>query len=911
MQKHILAFLLLIPFLSSAQPITSYPYSEDFESGPGGWSSASSNFVDSWILGTPNYNVIDQAAPGGSVSWFTDTTDYETSEYSHVISPEFDFSGLNYPIISFDIWWDLVTDVDGAVFQSSTNGGGSWENVGHHDDNEAIGTNWYNHAFLSEGFPPTGAGLQQISHWSGDSTLGSQGWVNASHFLEGLGGESSVMFRFAWANRNGNANRPANNAAFDNVEIVEGPAVDLSVTALEQAGPCGGGYSGTALVTVSNLGAGNATFASFQDSLGTPFSITQITIPAFGTMQIPLELPLQNPGDTIIHVGVNHPSDQNTTNNFMTGSFNCNVINGQNHCNDFENNSVGTWFVDPEGINSSWNLGGNASNSTINTPNSGVKFWGTTGPGGGYNPDEQSSIVSPFFDFSNLQNTDVSIQLWTDLETDYDGGVLQYSLDGGSTWFNVGSQGTGTNWFNSGTLSGGGAGGQNAANWNGATAGWVNATNVTPMLDGATNVLFRVSIGADDLFQDGGIGVDDFCTAGEEEAVADTFNIVINEVKGHAFGDTAYTVELLNKESVDINLDGYKLQIYDDSVSEFENLTGTISSMGYMVIAIDVGNATMTHNRITINNAAGLVLDGLSLNYGGGMDLLPTEGSFDEELDMDYYRSVSRIPNGQDTDDNAADFKLVCPTLGSANMDDQLSCGPPEILINEIDALPGTSGYTVELFNKSPFEADLGGYIIQVYDGNSIVNETLSGTISGQGYKLVSINFANADISRNTINLFDSSENFLGQVTLNNAGATLNEQQGSFNELDLYVSESISRIPNGQNTFDNAVDFKLVCQTLGSENIDTTQDCQPASITEAHESGLMLHPNPAKNFIMLDLGNPMSFSIRLSDAMGRTSNITRTSGQGKIDISELIPGVYSIIATDTNGKSAIGRFIKQ
>lgn len=847
------------------------------------------------------------------MSWYVDTLNTGVNEQSHVVSPVLDFTNVPYPTMEIDVWWDLVDDSDGAVFQSSIDSGSTWQNVGHHDDDPAFAPNWFNHAFLSMGFPNGGAGSQNVSHWTGDGVAGSLGWVTAGHYLEGLGGQPDVRLRMAWINKTDNLNHPANGIAFDNIHIYNLPEVDLAILDVSQAGPCGGGYPGQALATVQNLGAGNATFGFFQDSLGTSYPITQTTLPGFGTTQILIELPLQNPGDTVVNVGVIHPNDQNPSNNFIAGSFNCNVISGLNHCNDFESDSIARWFVDPEGMNSAWGMGTNSGNQTINTPFSGSKFWGTTGPNGGYNPGEQSAIVSPFFDFSNLVNTGVSFQLWTDLETNYDGAVFQSSTDGGATWVNVGTQGSGSNWFNTGALSGGGAGGQNVANWNGATAGWVNAVNATPTLDGVAHILFRIVIGADDIFQDGGVGMDDFCTTAEEATASDTLNIVINEVKGYQLGDTAYTVELHNKESFDVSLDGYDLKIFNDTDTETHDLTGSISGDGFLLVHVLASGsiADIYHNYIWLENASNVLLDGLSLNSAGGPPLDPTEGSFDEELDGNLYRSISRIPNGQDTDDNAVDFKLVCPTLGSANMDDQLSCGPPEILINEIDAQPGAFGYTVELFNKSLFDADLSGYIIQVYDGNSLVNQTLSGTISGLGYKLVSINTANANISQNTINLFDSSENFLGQVTLNNAGATLNEQQGSFNELDLYVSESISRIPNGQNTFDNAVDFKLVCQTLGSENIDTSQDCQPAGILDAYEPGLILYPNPARDYIKLEIGNLDLFNLKVADATGRISNISRTSGKGRIDISALMPGIYSIIATDSNGKSAVGRFIKQ
>lgn len=562
MKKQLLSVLMLVPFLASAQ-INSFPYTEDFESGAGGWEAVSVLVFEpnSWILGTPDQSVIDQAAPGGTISWYTDTTGYQSSEYSHVLSPVFDFSGLDHPTVSIDVWWDLHTNVDGAVFQSSIDGGSSWQNVGHHDDNTLIGTNWYNHAFLSEGFPNGGAGLQQVSHWSGDSLQGSQGWITATHFLEGLAGESNVQFRLAWANRNGNADRPSNGFAFDNVQVFEGAAVDLRVDDVIQAGPCGGGIPGFAQVQVSNLGADEVTITHLEDDQGTQYPIASTVIPAFSTVTILVELPLQNPGSTSMILGAVHPQDFNSTNDFFIANFDCNVVDGLNHCNSFEElESAAPWFNDPTGVNSSWNLGGNANNQTINQPLpilGGASFWATTGPSGTYNSDEQSSIVSPYFDFSNLENTGVSFALWWDIEPDFDGAVFQSSVDGGTSWQNVGIQGSGSNWFNYGAVIGGGSGGQNTANWNGASSGnfWVEATHSTPSLDGEPYVLFRLALGADDIGQDGGLGFDNFCITGTEtsEDVAIT-NVEQLEPCGGGFSSAVFvTIENLGSSAQTIS----------------------------------------------------------------------------------------------------------------------------------------------------------------------------------------------------------------------------------------------------------------------------------------------------------------------------------------------------------------------
>lgn len=95
--------------------ISGFPYSEDFESGNGGWYTGGAN--SSWQYGTPTGSTINLAASGNNV-WVTSLPgDYNPDEISYVISQRFNLSGLNYPKIEFNIWWDAEGFYDGANFQ--------------------------------------------------------------------------------------------------------------------------------------------------------------------------------------------------------------------------------------------------------------------------------------------------------------------------------------------------------------------------------------------------------------------------------------------------------------------------------------------------------------------------------------------------------------------------------------------------------------------------------------------------------------------------------------------------------------------------------------------------------------------------------------------------------------------------
>ncbi|WP_052158291.1 choice-of-anchor L domain-containing protein [Lacinutrix jangbogonensis] len=208
MRKFTLLLVIITLFLSysaNAQ-ITTYPYSEDFETGDGGW-VLDNTTNGSWALGTPAAAVINSAA-SGSNSWATNLTgDYNLGDSSTVTSPIFDLSALAAPAISFSIWWESEFSWDGTVLQSSIDGGTTWVNVGAFGD---IG--WYTDNTI--GGNPGG----QPEGWTGRNGTGSNGWITANHALTGLAGEASVQLRFAFGS---DGSVQDEGVAFDDVNVFE------------------------------------------------------------------------------------------------------------------------------------------------------------------------------------------------------------------------------------------------------------------------------------------------------------------------------------------------------------------------------------------------------------------------------------------------------------------------------------------------------------------------------------------------------------------------------------------------------------------------------------------------------------------------------------------------------------------
>ena len=202
-----LFLLSLVTTISIEAQITTFPYTEDFESGDGGW-VANNTTNGTWALGTPTGAIINSAA-SGSNSWVTNLSGtYNTFEDSWVTSPMFDFSALAAPSIELSIWYDIEFSWDGAVLQSSIDGGTTWNNVGANGDSN----NWYTDNSIS-GTP----GGQQEG-WSGTGTAGTNAWVIARHALTGLGGESNVIFRIAFGSDSSVVDE---GFGFDDVNIFE------------------------------------------------------------------------------------------------------------------------------------------------------------------------------------------------------------------------------------------------------------------------------------------------------------------------------------------------------------------------------------------------------------------------------------------------------------------------------------------------------------------------------------------------------------------------------------------------------------------------------------------------------------------------------------------------------------------
>ncbi|MEL6634006.1 MAG: PKD domain-containing protein [Bacteroidota bacterium] len=510
----------LIDSVFTQPTITSFPYVEDFESGPGGWIAGGS--ASSWAFGTPAKNTITGANSGFN-AWTTGglgTGNYNSGENSAVLSPCFDFTTLTTPsTVSLAIWYESENSFDGAVLQSSIDGGATWQNVGAFGDPN----NWYTDNTIS-GNP----GGQQEG-WTGrDNTSdGSGGWVQAENVLDSsLLGQADVRFRIAFGS-DGSVNDDG--FAFDDFMIEPIPAADPGIVGLVQpAGSFGCfGNNETLMLDIDNSGIDTIDFS--MDSLVVSLVVsgantgtydTVLTTGTIGPGQVVgvdlTGVNLSNVGTSTLDFSLTFVGDGDSTNNDLSVSLITQpIIATYPYFEDFEGGEGG-WVS--TGFNNTWAFG-TPNKETIQGAGSGSNAWVTGGlDSTSYSFDENSAVFSPCFDMTNAPlGAFVALKIWWQSESGFDGAVLQTSVDSGATWQNVGGFGAPNNWFNNDDIDG--EPGGSLIGWTGrfstfssdGSGGWVQAFHpLDSSLIGASDVRFRVAFGSDGSVQDDGFAFDDF-----------------------------------------------------------------------------------------------------------------------------------------------------------------------------------------------------------------------------------------------------------------------------------------------------------------------------------------------------------------------------------------------------------------
>jgi len=178
--------------------IFQYPYKEDFETVTATqWYHKAELSIgntgvtpyDDWLLGRPITKSYFNNAYSGSKAYITQTSiDYRENSRSALYSPQFDFSKVTQPELSFFHMYDIGFS-DGGRIDYSTNDGFTWTVLGDYFD--ALGENWYNQWAIS-----SASNVQSTPGWQGNET---SDWVLSKFDLSSLTlGGNFIQFRFSF-----------------------------------------------------------------------------------------------------------------------------------------------------------------------------------------------------------------------------------------------------------------------------------------------------------------------------------------------------------------------------------------------------------------------------------------------------------------------------------------------------------------------------------------------------------------------------------------------------------------------------------------------------------------------------------------------------------------------------------------
>ncbi|MBQ4820613.1 M60 family peptidase N-terminal accessory domain-containing protein [Aquimarina sp. MMG016] len=221
-------------------------------------------------------------------------------------------------------------------------------------------------------------------------------------------------------------------------------------------------------------------------------------------------------GNFTLNVEVSIPNDENNTNDNLSQNFSANASGDFNVINSFEN--VEDELIVQNGV---WERGV-PTGSLLNNAATGTQVYGTN-LSGNYPADANASLQSYCYDFTQIVNPVLKFQMAYDLEENWDWANVQYSIDSGVTWENLGTIDSQPNWYNSNNDgSGFGCLDCPGAQWTGTNTTMTsygydfteNAGLGETDLTNEDNIMFRMTLHSDNIFHEEGIVLDDFVVEG-------------------------------------------------------------------------------------------------------------------------------------------------------------------------------------------------------------------------------------------------------------------------------------------------------------------------------------------------------------------------------------------------------------
>ncbi len=473
MIKQLLFLTAILLGTTSIAQITSFPYSENFESGNGGWTPSGTL----WQVGIPSTPLMTVANTNCINNAFVTnlTGNYSNSANNTLTSPVFDFSSFaTDPSLRFDIFRELESCCDEVWVEMSTDGGTTWNKV------IGPGQNWYN---------------DLGNQWWDNNT---SGWQTAMVTLPGTAGIANVQLRFYFSS-DGSVTQEG--VGVDNITINDGTYTDLElVEVLSPTSGYGFGSNEPIIVVIANNGTTTVPFTDYAICYNGDLpqacetTITNIPGNTLDTLVLLGTADMSAPGiyDIDFYLSMLAP-DSKPCNDTLSIQVNVlPVISNFPYLEDFEAGN-GDWFT----FGLTWEHGLPTtplfSSANSNCSNNAI----VTNLDGFYDNSLVEYIYTPIFDFSGIVTDPIiKFDMFRDLENCCDETWVEMTTDGGTTWQKV--MGPGLNWYND-------LGNQW---WDNNTTAWTETSAQLTGAAGSSDVQIRFVMSSDGSVTREGVGID-------------------------------------------------------------------------------------------------------------------------------------------------------------------------------------------------------------------------------------------------------------------------------------------------------------------------------------------------------------------------------------------------------------------
>ena len=364
-----------------------------------------------------------------------------------------------------------------------------------------------------------------------------------------------------------------------------------------------------------------------------------------------------------------------------------------------------------------------------------------------------------------------------------------------------------------------------------------------------------------------------------------TGEVVINEIAwmGTVESTDNEWIELYNNSAADIELTGCTLAALDGTPTI--NLAGTISAGGYFLLErtdddtvssitadqIYTGAMGNSGEQLELKDSGGVIID--TINQGSGWTAGDNNTKQTMERNGNSWQTsadVGGTPKAPNSS-GGSEPEPETPPHNSAPWTPPLEPQVGEVVINELVSDPVDGGQEwIELYNRSDRTINLSDFTISEGSGAVTTLSGSLGTYESSRYFVIYSPKGNLNNAGDVLYL-NYKETLIDQVTYGN----WDDGQTTDNAPTAPDPHSLSRLPDGVDTNNDAVDFSKATPTPGTKNIlassttdDATTETPNGAVTSSGQLSFNeLYPNPP-------LGDLQNEFIELINLSGETIDLT-------------------------------------